>query len=66
MGRLTGLAYTKGGTNLFTALGWSYDSLTIAGMRFGGGNDASDLPAFSPRLHRIEALAPLARKLHTN
>jgi RHS repeat-associated protein len=36
------LAYTKGGTNLFTAYGWSYDSLASAGMSFGGGNGASD------------------------
>jgi YD repeat-containing protein len=42
LGRLTGLAYTKGGTNLFTAYGWSYDSLASAGMSFGGGNGATD------------------------
>jgi YD repeat-containing protein len=42
LGRLAGLAYTKGGTNLFTAYGWSYDSLASAGMSFGGGNGASD------------------------
>ena len=28
LARLTGLAYTKGGSNLFTPYGWSYDSLS--------------------------------------
>jgi len=35
LGRLTGLAYTKGGTNLFTPYSWTYDSLSSAGMDFG-------------------------------
>ncbi|MHB8974460.1 MAG: RHS repeat-associated core domain-containing protein [Pirellulaceae bacterium] len=35
LGRLTSLAYTKGGTNLFTPYSWTYDSLSSAGMGFG-------------------------------
>ncbi len=35
LGRLTGLAYTKGGNNLFTPYSWTYDSLSSAGMDFG-------------------------------
>jgi YD repeat-containing protein len=34
LGRLTSLAYTKGGTNLFTPYGWTYDSLSSGGMGF--------------------------------
>jgi len=45
LGRLTGLAYTKGGTNLFTPYGWTYDSLSSPGMDF------SDVPTISdPRV----------------
>ncbi len=35
LGRLTGLAYTKGNSNLFTPYSWSFDSLSSAGMGFG-------------------------------
>ena len=35
LGRLTSLAYTKGGSNLFTPYSWTYDSLSSAGMGFG-------------------------------
>lgn len=34
-GRLTSLAYTNGGSNLFTPYGWTYDSLSSAGTGFG-------------------------------
>jgi len=32
LGRLTGLAYKNGGTNLFTPYEWSYDNLSSAGL----------------------------------
>ena len=35
LGRLTGLAYTKGGNNLFTPYSWTFDSLSSTGMDFG-------------------------------
>ncbi len=35
LGRLTGLAYTKGGDNFFTPYSWTYASLSSAGMDFG-------------------------------
>ncbi|MHB8974986.1 MAG: RHS repeat-associated core domain-containing protein, partial [Pirellulaceae bacterium] len=35
LGRLMSLAYTKGGTNLFTPYSWTYDSLSSAGLGFG-------------------------------
>ncbi len=39
LGRLTDLAYTKGGNNLFTAYSWSYDDLSSAGMGADGVAD---------------------------
>ncbi len=32
LGRLTGLAYTKGSSNLFTPYSWTFDSLSSAGI----------------------------------
>ena len=42
LGRLTGLAYTKGGSNLFTPYSWTYDSLSSGGMGFDGSATVSD------------------------
>jgi RHS repeat-associated protein len=42
LGRLTGLAYTKGGTNLFTPYSWTYDSLSSSGMGFDGSATVRD------------------------
>ena len=39
LGRLTDLAYTQGGNNLFTAYSWSYDDLSSAGMGADGVAD---------------------------
>ena len=42
LSRLTGLAYTKGGSNLFTPYSWTYDSLSSSGMGFDGSATVSD------------------------
>ena len=42
LGRLTGLAYTKGGSNLFTPYSWTYDSLSSSGMSFDGSATVGD------------------------
>jgi hypothetical protein len=41
-GRLTGLAYTKGGTNLFTPYSWTYDSLASPGVDLGTAPTVAD------------------------
>ncbi len=51
LSRLTGLAYTKGGTNLFTPYGWSYDSLSSPG--FGGARTSI---ATDPRVAATAAM----------
>jgi len=51
LGRLTGLAYAKGGTNLFTPYAWTYDSLSSPG--FGG---AQTSVAADPRVAATAAM----------
>ena len=54
-GRLTSLAYTKGGTNLFTPYSWTYDSLSSPGMDFGDTSTVAD-----PRVSATGASAVFA------
>jgi RHS repeat-associated protein len=53
--RVTSLAYTKGGTNLFTPYSWTYDSLSSSGMDFGETPTVAD-----PRVSATGASAVFA------
>ena len=55
LGRLTSLAYTKGGSNLFTPYSWTYDSLSSPGMDFGETPTVAD-----PRVSATGASAVFA------
>ncbi len=52
LGRLTSLAYTKGGSNLFTPYSWTYDSLSSFGMDFGETADVWPIHACRPPVPR--------------